>query len=133
MSADNPTIEWCGRSGMHGPHESALALSGRCAGWRSTVPGGPDPASPVGSSVPGDTEKGDDPNDERAAIVWGIVSRLTPVESDAQEACEEIEALFAPLLAEMTRQRDAWRHDALSAEDRIDALNEKLRDREAVR
>lgn len=41
MSA--PTSHWCGRSGLHSAHPSTLALSGQCDGWRSTVPGAPDP------------------------------------------------------------------------------------------
>lgn len=35
-------------------------------------------------------------------------------------------------LAEMTLQRDAWRRDALAADDRIDALREQLADRDAA-
>ena len=35
-------------------------------------------------------------------------------------------------LAEMTRQRDAWRHDALRAEQRIDTLAEQLADARAA-
>ena len=51
---------------------------------------------------------------------------------DAFGLAPSLEGLTAEeQIANLTRQRDAWRHDALTAEQRIDALNERLADRDA--
>lgn len=74
---------------------------------------------------------------EREALIGRLRAELADERTLSARYAAEVGRLCAELVdaeaqrVEMTTQRDLWRHDALAGDGRIDALSEKLRDRDA--